>query len=179
MMKTTLKISAVISILLVYVSISGCVDLPSEPDLETESVEVLSVVDGDTIEVEFENGTEGTVRILGVDTPEVHTDVDTSEWEDIDNRTWLERCGLKASNFTKRWISSEVDLIFDENEGKKGYYGRYLAYVELENSTDLGAELTKNGWARVYTEGNCQREDQYLDHEEEARKDGEGVWERA
>lgn len=176
-MNGTLKIGAVISMLLLVMSVSGCVELSSRS--ENESVEVLRVVDGDTLEIEFENGTEATVRILGVDTPEVHTGVDTSEWEGIDNETWLERCGREASNFTKRWISSEVDLIFDENEGKKGYYGRYLAYVELENGTDLGAELVKSGWARVYTEGNCQREDQYLDHEEDARAGEVGVWEKA
>ncbi|MFP4608581.1 MAG: thermonuclease family protein [Candidatus Saliniplasma sp.] len=84
-------------------------------------------------------------------------------------------CNWKASNFTERWISSEVDLIFDENEGRKGYYGRYLAYVELENGTDLGAELVKSGWAWVYMEGYCQREEQYLDYEEVARDGNKGV----
>ena len=140
---------------------------------------MIRVVDGDTIEIEWGNGTQSTVRILGIDTPEVHTDVDTSEWVGIDNESWLRECGYRASDFAERWISDEVNLIFDENEGKRGYYGRYLAYVELENGTDLGAELVKHGWDRVYTEGDCVREDQYLDYEEDAQSEEKGVWERA
>ncbi len=159
--------------------LSGCISIPQEEGSTFVHVHVIRVVDGDTIEVEWENGTQSTVRILGIDTPEVHTDVDTSEWEGIDNETWLRKCGHKASNFTRRWISDEVNLTFDENEGKRGYYGRYLAYVELENGTDLGEELVKHGWARVYTEGDCVREDQYLGYEEDAQEGDKGVWERS
>ena len=172
------KILTVLAITLLFLTSTGCIESPQESEGST-TVEVVRIVDGDTVEIEWPNGTQSTVRILGIDTPEIHTDVDTSEWEGIDNETWLRKSGHRASNFTKRWIPSSVNLTFDENEGKKGYYGRYLAYVELHKGTDLGAELIKHGWARVYTEGDCEREDQYLDYENNAQAENKGVWSRA
>jgi len=172
------KILTALTLTLLFLNFSACIESPTESE-EPTNVEVIRIIDGDTIEIEWPNGTQSTVRILGIDTPEVHTDVDTSEWEGIDNETWLRECGHEASNFTERWISSTVNLTFDENEGKRGYYGRYLAYVELHNGTDLGAELIKHGWARVYTEGDCKREGQYLDHEDEAQTENKGIWSRA
>lgn len=173
-MKDKLLVGIVVMILLV--SLSGCINLTKRTDYSTKKVEVVEVIDGDTIEIEWDNGTEDTVRILGIDTPEVHTNVDTKEWEGIDNVTWLREYGYRAMNFTEEWITEFVNLSFDENEGKKGYYGRYLAYVELPNGTDLGAELVKHGLARVYREGDCKRESEYIDYERDAQENEIGVW---
>ncbi|MFD1643945.1 thermonuclease family protein [Halohasta litorea] len=43
---------------------------PDAVDGESVTVTVTHVIDGDTMEVEYANGTEETVRLLGVDTPE-------------------------------------------------------------------------------------------------------------
>lgn len=152
----------------------GCVQ---EETGETVSAEVIRIVDGDTIEVKID-GEEETVRILGIDTPEVHTDVEPEEWEGISNESWLRKYGHKASNFTRRWLTTdeEIELTYDSNEGKRGSYGRLLAYVGLKNGTDLGAELIENGMARVYDEGDCVREDEYLSLEQDARSERIGVW---
>lgn len=169
-------IPILISIILILSTFTGCIEVSDESDYSTKTVEVVGVVDGDTVNIEWENGTEDTVRILGIDTPEVHTNVDTKEWAGIDNVTWLKKYGHKATNFTERWITDIVNLSFDENEGKKGYYGRYLAYIELPNGTDLGAELVKHGLARVYREGNFERAGEYIIYENEAQKESFGVW---
>ncbi|MFW5946762.1 MAG: thermonuclease family protein [Candidatus Natronoplasma sp.] len=168
----------ILIITFLFLTSTGCIELSQQTEGPTTTVEVIYVIDGDTIQVEWPNGTQSKVRILGIDTPEVHTEVNTTEWEGIDNESWLRTCGHKASNFTKRWITQTVNLTFDENEGKKGYHGRYLAYVELENETDLGAELIKQGWARVYPYSDCVRKDQYLEYEDDAQAENKGVWEK-
>ena len=43
---------------------------PDVVDGESVTVTVTRVIDGDTMEIEYANGTEETVRLLGVDTPE-------------------------------------------------------------------------------------------------------------
>ncbi len=75
---------------------------------------------------------------------------------------------IKCST-TKRSTSNSIKLL-------EGYYGRYLAYVYLENGTDFNALLVKNGLARVYKEGKCRKEAYYLQLEEIARANKTGLW---
>ncbi len=147
------------------------------PGLDVVAVE--EVVDADTVKVEFSNGTTEYVRILGIDSPETSGSEDMDEWNGIDNETWLRRCGNRATNFTERWLEDEVTLIYDDTAGKRGYYGRLLAYVELSNGTDLGSELLSNGLARVYDNSHFERKDAYLQRESNAVEDNIGIWSRA
>lgn len=52
------------------------------PDADL-TVTGLRVVDGDTPKVRLENGSEDTVRLFGVDTPEVHADTETDEFDGV------------------------------------------------------------------------------------------------
>lgn len=47
------------------------------------TVTITKVTDGDTMNVRFPNGSEETVRLLGVDTPEFYADNTPSEWETV------------------------------------------------------------------------------------------------
>ncbi len=71
---------------------------------------------------------------------------------------------------------TEVTLVFDPNEGRRGYYDRLLAYVELNDGTDLGATLLKRGLARVYEQGNAARKPHYLELQQQARRSCVGLW---
>lgn len=168
------EIAVMILFLLLTSTLSGCIDLTEQ--IEPDEVSVVRVIDGDTFKARWSNGTEESVRILGIDTPETKAQEDLEEWEGIDNETWLKYWGYKSTNFTKGWIGDKVTLEYDENEGKRGYYGRVLAYVELSNGTDLGGELVKRGLARAYTEGDCSRESNYVDYQEQAMADDLGIW---
>jgi len=55
----------------------------STPADDGLAVTVVRVVDGDTMEVRYENGTADTVRLLGVDTPEVHARNSPDEFEGV------------------------------------------------------------------------------------------------
>lgn len=77
-------------------------------------VKVIRVVDGDTIEINRAIRGENTVRLIGVDTPEVYGG--------------KEPYGPAASRFSTRSLEGRrVALRFDW--GKKDRYGRLLAYV--------------------------------------------------
>jgi micrococcal nuclease len=56
---------------------------------------------------------------------------------------------------------------FDENEGRRGYYDRFLAYTYIEN-VHLNYQLVRQGYARVYTDSEFLMKNDFLDAEKEA-----------
>ena len=143
------------------------------------TVTVTRVVDGDTMEVVYENGTEDTVRLLGVDTPEVHAENSPDEFEGIpetdDGRECLRRYGERASSFAKDTLTGEtVTLQFDPNSDRRGYYGRLLGYLVVDGQ-NFNYRLVAEGHARVYDSSFSLKEGVY-DAEASARSAGTGVW---
>jgi micrococcal nuclease len=142
---------------------------------------VTRVVDGDTLEIRFENGTEDTVRLVGVDTPEVHVETQPDEFEGVPNttagRACLRQWGEAASDRTKRLDSKQIGLAFDPNLDRRGYYGRLLAYVVYDNAS-LNYGLIADGLARVY-ESDFTRRPAYEGAEATAASAGTGLWECA
>jgi len=141
-------------------------------------VTVTYVIDGDTFDAKFPNGSIGRVRLLGIDTPEKYPDKNKlNEYDGINNLYYLSFWAEKATNFTRSWLEGkEVYIQFDDLAGLKGYYGRWLCYVYLENGTDFNAELLKRGYARVYEEGNFHKESYYLTLQDQAMEDKVGLW---
>jgi len=141
-------------------------------------VQVINVVDGDTIDVVFLNGTIDRVRFLGVDTPETSASGNKpNEYDHITDVECLASWGKKAKLFTKDYLQDKTVYIeFDSIAGKRGYYGRLLAYIYLENGTDFTALLVKKGYARVYTEGEFQKEWEYLLYQQMAESKKLGLW---
>jgi len=139
-------------------------------------VNSVETVDGDTIDVKGEIN--ATVRLVGVDTPEVSGENSPREFNLSDtenNRKCLRKWGEEASSFTENFTSSEeVTLITDSLAGKRGSYGRLLAYVETD-SGQLGRKLLKKGYARVY-ESEFRQLQRYRDIQGTAREQSRGLW---
>ncbi|MFC7116520.1 DUF4350 domain-containing protein [Natronoarchaeum sp. GCM10025703] len=144
---------------------------------ESYEVEVVSVADGDTADVKFQDGTVDTVRILGIDTPETgSTDERLVEYEGIDDGPALKTKADSASAYAKDTLEGEtVTLSFDDNEGLRGNFGRLLGVLELSDGTVYNAAVIEDGWARVYDSG-LERHDKYLDLEASAREANRGMW---
>jgi len=141
-------------------------------------VHVVTVIDGDTFDAVFPNGSIERVRLLGVDCPEKNADDNKlGEYDDITDLKCLAYWGIEAMNFAKSWLEGkDVYIEFDELAGFKGYYGRWLCYVYLLNDTDFNAELIKRGLARVYEEGTCSKERYYLTLQQQAIDAKVGLW---
>lgn len=133
-------------------------DLNIEPDL----AQVVTVVDGDTIDVEID-GVRERVRLIGVDTPEtVHPFKE------------LEYYGKEASAFTKNMLEGKtVRLEYDLN--KRGKYGRLLAYVWLDD-LHFNAELVRQGYAFAYLKYPFKYREAFRKLEQEAQEQGRGLW---
>jgi len=136
--------------LLLFLLISSCVSPP-------ETAEVSQVIDGDTIVIE--GGFH--VRYIGIDTPEVHPQ--------------LEAYGMEALQANRELVEGkEVRLERDVSETDK--YGRLLRYVYV-NGILVNAELVRQGlaYARAYPP-DTKYQDYLEELETEAREAGRGMW---
>ena len=121
--------------------------------------------DGDTIAVDM-NGTEETIRFIGVDTPETH-----------DPRKNVQCFGHAAADFTKNLISSNnVRLEADPLNTNRDRYGRLLRYVYLPNGTLVNLEIIKQGYGFAYTSFPSTKVDEFRAAEKEATDNNRGLW---
>lgn len=151
------------------------------PSIErTHTVSITRVVDGDTMEIRFQNGSTDTIRLLGVDTPEVHTGVEPAEYEGIpendQGRAWLKRWGDSASAYAKSQLAGErVTIAFDRQSPSRGGYDRLLVYVYLSNETHFNKQLLVNGYARLY-DSEFGKRDEFAAAEATAQSEDVGLW---
>jgi micrococcal nuclease len=149
------------------------------PASDGVEVEVVDVVDGDTIKVVFPNGSRETARLLGVDTPEIHGENSPGEFEGVPDSeagaACLDRWAERASKYAKnRLLGETVTISFDENEPRRGYYGRLLVYVH-DDEGEFNYGLVTRGLARVY-DSDFQYKERYYAAETAAMNDGVGLW---
>jgi micrococcal nuclease len=162
-------------------TVGGSVDAPpsATPKDGAVKAEVVEIVDGDTMKVVMANGSRETVRLLGVDTPEVHGENTPEEFEGVPEteagRTCLRRWGEQASSFAKeRLLGETVTLSFDANEPRRGYFDRLLVYIHVDGDSFNYALIT-HGLARVY-DSKFQYADRYYAAEAAAMDAGTGLW---
>lgn len=151
------------------VLIAGCTQVESEKP--GDEAHITEVVDGDTLEAEIRNRTV-TLRLQGVDTPEVHTSNNVSEWECSMTQQHLREHGEKASQFVKEnYDDKEVRVVYRG----EGYYGRTLASVYL-NGTNLEKQLLRKGLAQTYESSSFEEKQRFLQIESKTRRKEKGVW---
>ena len=114
---------------------------PQDVTRATFTAQVVSVTDGDTV-VAQRGAQRVTVRLLGVDTPEVYGGKECG--------------GPEASAATKRLAEGRLaTFVPDPTQAATDRYGRTLAYVEVhdpseETRTDLSLALVTAGRASAY-----------------------------
>ena len=144
-------------------------------DLSGDYAVVTSVTDGDTFDIRFSDGNSDTVRLLGVDTPEVYSEVSPEEFGGA-NEACLDTWADRATSFVERRVEGQnVQLEYDENEGRRGYYDRLLAYAYLDE-VHLNYQLVRQGYGRVYTDSEFRMKDRFLEAEQTAQEQERGLW---
>lgn len=148
--------------------------LNSSQDYNTNFTEatVKRVVDGDTLVVNI-NKEDYKVRIIGVNTPESTTKIETY--------------GKEASNFTKSIMTLGKKIYLEKDVSETDKYGRLLRYVWLEVPNEIdrnnienkmfNAILLKNGYAQVATyPPDVKYVDYFTNIQKEAKKKNIGLW---
>jgi micrococcal nuclease len=130
---------------------------------------VTRVVDGDTLVARLGDGTEITVRLIGIDTPET-----------VQPGTPVE-CGAEQASVAMRQLAEgqQVNLVSDPTQDAVDRFGRSLFYVDRTDGVDVGEEMLRAGWADVFVfEQDFQRLSRYRAARSEARDAEAGVWGR-
>ncbi|MFK4637155.1 thermonuclease family protein [Paenarthrobacter histidinolovorans] len=118
---------------------AGATSLQAPPGAQGP-FEVKYVSDGDTIGVDIAGKTT-TVRLIGIDTPEVK-----------DPRKPVQCFGQQASQHAHELLDdATVWLEYDPASGQTDRYGRTLAYVWLDQTTLANQVMVAEGFAHEYT----------------------------
>ncbi|MDR7555375.1 MAG: thermonuclease family protein [Armatimonadota bacterium] len=156
----------------------GCVNPPRPSTLLPATV--TSVIDGDTVRVRLSGSAPERVRLLGIDTPEVH---DSAKMRRDVRRSGRSKeavraLGLLAARFTTLHLDGRaVGLELDVQP--RDVYGRLLAYVWLDDGTLFNMLILREGYAQVLTvPPNVRYADLFLACQQEARVQGRGLWGR-
>jgi micrococcal nuclease len=125
---------------------------------------VTAVVDGDTIDVKV-GGREERVRLIGIDTPELHLDDGSAECY-----------GPEAAAFTSELLPPGTRVRLERDVVGRDDYGRLLAYVytgrRLVNEAIVG-----EGYAQVMTiEPNGVFHERFVAAARAADAAGLGLW---
>jgi len=122
-----------------------------------DTAQVIQVIDGDTIIIEGGY----RVRYIGIDTPEIHPD--------------LEAFGIEAWEANRRLVEGK-EVRLEQDTSQKDKYGRLLRYVWVDG-TFVNAELVRQGlaWAKAYPPDTKYQD--YLEQvQAEAKEAGRGMW---
>lgn len=125
---------------------------------------VVKVIDGDTIDIEYQKKKE-RVRFILVDTPETKK-----------KGTPVQPFGMESFKFTSKLLleGSEVEIELDVQE--RDTYKRLLGYVYI-NGISVQEELLKNGLARVAVfPPNVKHIDKYREIQKNAQEKAIGIW---
>jgi len=132
---------------------------------DSTTVQVVRVIDGDTIQVCCVFGDRVRVSYIGIDTPETHHPMKGVEYY-----------GKEAAEANRKLVGGKtVRLEFDVEQFDK--YGRTLAFVYLEDGTFVNAWLVENGYAMVMTvPPNVKHQELFLKLQRKAKEDRRGLW---
>jgi len=129
---------------------------------------VLRAVDGDTIDVRDDHRGRLRVRVLGIDSPEVH------------KPGWSVGCwGPEAAEFAAGTLTGQrVALVGDPTQDSRDRYGRTLAYIELADGRDYSVVAAAAGMARsyVYDDKPVSRYPDIAAAEAQAHAARRGLW---
>ena len=136
-------------------------------------VNILKLVDGDTVDVDIDLGfgiwlRKERVRIMGIDTPESRT---SDKVEKV--------FGLAAKNRLSSLLGAEAILqtqVSKKGEDMKGKFGRILGNFTTINGEKCAAVLVREGHAVAYSGGSKENvASQHLANRERLVKEGKVV----
>lgn len=160
--KTSLSLAITLVLLTILTALAGC--SATTGNTSDANAKVVKVVDGDTLDVEF-NGKTERVRLLLVDTPET-----------VHPSKPVEPFGPEASKFAKETLTNQpVRVELDVSERDK--YGRLLAYIWVGDKM-FNEMLLEKGLARVayVYPPNVKYVDQFREIQKKAQQAELGIW---
>ena len=164
MRKTVLSISlGLLFLCAIFGPKANDIAYPVEDFSADPAYPVLRVIDGDTVEIDYQ-GTVTDVRLIGVDTPEI-----------VHPGKPVELYGKEATLFLKNLLLGErVYLRFDRNSRDR--YGRLLAYLyRAPDGLFVNLEIVRQGYGHAYTDFPFKHSEMFLHYAAKAKAAGRGL----
>lgn len=148
----------------IYAQASDFIPYPATDFSKDTAYPVLSVIDGDTVNITYK-GKKRSVRLIGVDTPET-----------VHPSKPIEPYGKEAAAFLKNLLKEEsVYLRFDRE--KIDRYNRLLAYLyRAPDGLFVNLEIIRQGYGRAYTEYPFKLMALFQHYGTRAQKTGKGLY---
>lgn len=138
--------------------------------INNEAYEVVSITDGDTLKIkvsENEDAKIQTIRLIAVNTPEIHHPTKPVECFGNEAKVFLE-------NLLK---DKKVKIETEPKDSDKDKYGRYLRYLFLEDGTNINEAIIKNGYGYEATYVNGYKYQKlFKDAQNYAEQNKLGLW---
>lgn len=156
----------IIALLVAGISFWSAQQAKNQPPSPKVDGSIVKVIDGDTVQVVVSGQTK-TVRMIGVDTPEV-----------VDPRKPVQCFGKEASKQSHALLDNQVvSLQSDPTQDDTDKYGRLLRYVYLSDGTLVNLKLIQTGYAHEYTyDIPYQKQDQFKQAQQQAEQQQLGLW---
>jgi micrococcal nuclease len=154
-----------------------CAPPPRPPGLLAATVR--RVVDGDTAVVRLPDGRNERVRLIGIDTPEIHASEKLARESARTGRDadTLRRLGQRAAAFTSAWLPVGLRIGLELDIEPCDREGRLLAYVWRDDGTFINLALVEAGQARLLTiPPNVRHADRFRACAAAARTARRGLW---
>jgi micrococcal nuclease len=127
---------------------------------QAAEVYIERVIDGDTVETAAGD----SIRLLGVDTPEI-------DWENNN----YEFYASEARDFTVKHLKDQ-NVVLEYDKERKDQYGRILAYI-YQDGQNFYQKLLQNGYATLMiVEPNDKYESEFKAAAAAARESRSGIW---
>ncbi|MGD9014808.1 MAG: thermonuclease family protein [Candidatus Omnitrophota bacterium] len=161
-----------ILVLVIFAVCGGC--RTEQARYNYNHILVRKVVDGDTLVL----ASGERVRLIGIDTPEMHVSdklYRQAQQSKTDIQTIMS-LGNQAYKFTRDLVEGKrVRLEFDVERFDK--YGRWLAYVYLQDGTFVNAKIIQEGYASLLTiPPNVKYAALFRELYKQARENERGLW---
>ena len=135
---------------------------------------IIEVIDGDTLKIRFDYDkpkqctTEETVRLIGVDTPEMN-------YYSLQEPEYYAQ---EATDYTNQFLNYKIMIEFDDVSSLRDKYKRLLGYIWIENYRLLNKELISEGYGKYYSNFsfNSKRMSDFSEAQEKAIQNGKGMW---
>jgi micrococcal nuclease len=134
---------------------------------------VSRVIDGDTILLSNDQ----KVRLIGVDTPEVHESqkLEKDSIRTKRDKATIQALGNKSAEFTSNLVLNKT-VRLEYGQQRKDKYGRTLGYLYLPDGRFVNLEIIRQGYAHAYTRFPFKYQDQFIQAERESRENQRGLW---
>lgn len=150
-------------LLALLLPVLGCAALAPPPADPEAAVQVVRVVDGDTIEVRL-GGKEQRVRYIGMNTP-----------ESVDPRRPVERFGKEAAERNRQLVEGKT-IRLERDVSETDRHGRLLRYVWVDGAL-VNETLVREGFARAVSyPPDVKHQERLRAAEREARAANRGQW---